>query len=66
MQTDEFWRLLFDGSEDITKMEQEIVYFASVSSNGEFISDFLGMIELGADRTVQAITDGLFHDAGFG
>ena len=36
-------------------------------SNGEFTSDFIGLIELGADRTAQAITDGLvrlFHDTG--
>ena len=51
--------MLFDGSEDITKTEQEIVYSVSVSSNGEFTSDFIGLIELGADRTAQAITDGL-------
>ena len=64
LQYAEFWWLLFDGSEDITKTEQEIVYIVSVSSNGEFMSDFLGLIEQGADRTAQAITDGLvrlFH-----
>jgi len=39
----------------------------SVSNNGEFTSDFVGLIELGADRTEQAITDGLvrlFQDTG--
>lgn len=67
LQAAQFWGLLFDGSEDITKTEQEIVYIVSVSSNGEISSDFLGLIELGADRTAQAITDGLvklFRDAG--
>lgn len=67
LQAAQFWGLLFDGSEDITKTEQEIVYIVSVSSNGEFSSDFLGFIELGADRTAQAITDGLvklFRDSG--
>lgn len=67
LQSAEFWGLLFDGSEDITKTEQEIVYIVSVSNNGEFTSDFLGLIELGADRTAQAITDGLvrlFQDTG--
>ncbi|CAM4610200.1 unnamed protein product [Leuciscus chuanchicus] len=67
LQSAEFWGLLFDGSEDITKTEQEIVYIVSVSSNGEFTSDFIGLIELGADRTAQAITDGLvrlFQDIG--
>uniref|UniRef100_A0A8C4ASG7 Uncharacterized protein n=1 Tax=Denticeps clupeoides TaxID=299321 RepID=A0A8C4ASG7_9TELE len=67
LQSAEFWGLLFDGSEDITKTEQEIVYIVSVSSNGEFTSDFLGLIELGTDRTAQAITDGLvrlFQNAG--
>jgi len=29
----EFWGVLFDGSEDITTTEQEIVYIVSVSSN---------------------------------
>ena len=57
LQSAEFWGLLFYRSEDITKTEQEIVYI--VSSNGEFISDFIGLIELGADRTAQAVTDGL-------
>lgn len=63
----EFWVLLFDGSEDYTKTEQEIVYIVSVSSNGEFTSDFIGLIEFGADRTAQAITDRLvrlFQDTG--
>ncbi|TNN51963.1 hypothetical protein EYF80_037870 [Liparis tanakae] len=55
LQSVEFWGLLFD----IAKTEQEIVYIVSVSNNGEFASDFLGLIELGADRTAQAITDGL-------
>lgn len=67
LQSAEFWGLLFDGSEDITKTEQEIVYIVSVSSNGEFNSDFIGLIELGADRTAQAITDRLvrlFQDTG--
>ncbi|CAK6980187.1 hypothetical protein AMEX_G21 [Scomber scombrus] len=67
LQSAEFWGLLFDGSEDITQTEQEIVYIVSVSSNGKFTSDFLGVIELGADRTAQAITDGLvrlFQDTG--
>ncbi|KAG7240922.1 hypothetical protein INR49_026211, partial [Caranx melampygus] len=35
--------------------------------NREFTSDFLGLTELGSDRTAQAVTDGLeklFHDAG--
>ncbi|XP_062389624.1 uncharacterized protein LOC134078010 [Sardina pilchardus] len=67
LQSAEFWGLLFDGSEDITKTEQEIVYIVSVSSNGEFSSDFIGLIELGADRTAQAITNGLarlFQDTG--
>ncbi|XP_065096446.2 E3 SUMO-protein ligase ZBED1-like [Paramisgurnus dabryanus] len=67
LQSADFWGLLFDGSEDITKTEQEIVYIVSVSSNGEFTSDFIGLIELGADRTAQAITDGLvslFQDIG--
>ncbi|TNN75622.1 hypothetical protein EYF80_014172 [Liparis tanakae] len=67
LQSVEFWGLLFDGSEDITKTEQEIVYIVSVSNNGEYASDFLGLIELGADRTAQAITDGLvrlFQDTG--
>ncbi|KAG9280288.1 hypothetical protein AMEX_G21 [Astyanax mexicanus] len=66
LQAAQFWGLLFDGSEDITKTEQEIVYIVSVSTNGEFSSDFLGLVELGADRTAQAITDGLvklFQDA---
>lgn len=39
--------MLFDGSEDITK--QEIVYIVSVSSAGEFNSDFLGIMNLGAN-----------------
>ncbi|KAF1391074.1 hypothetical protein PFLUV_G00064820 [Perca fluviatilis] len=60
LQTAEFWGLLFDGAEDITKTEQEIVYIVSVSNNGEFTSDFIGLIELGADRTAQAITHGDF------
>ena len=67
MPAAEFWGLLFDRSEDITKTEQEIVYIVSVSSNGEFTSDFIGLIELGADRTAQAIIDGLvrlFQDTG--
>ncbi|KAM7396176.1 hypothetical protein PAMP_019237 [Pampus punctatissimus] len=67
LQSAEFWGLLFDGSEDITKTEQEIIYILSVSSNREFTSDFLGLIELGADRTAQAITDRLvrlFQDTG--
>lgn len=67
LQSAEFWGLLFDGSEDITKTEQEIVYIVSVSGNGEFTSDFLGLIELGADRTAQSITNGLvrlFLDTG--
>lgn len=34
LQSVEFWGLLFDGSEDITKTEQEIVYIVSVSNNG--------------------------------
>ena len=49
------------------KTEQEIVYIVCVSSNGEISSDFVGLIELGADRTAQAITDGLvrlFQDKG--
>ena len=33
-------------------------------SNGEFTSDFIGLIELGADRTAQAITDRPFQDTG--
>lgn len=52
---------------DITKTEQEIVYIVSVSNNGEFTFEFLGLIELGADQSAQAITNGLvklFHDAG--
>ncbi|CAL8373520.1 unnamed protein product [Arctogadus glacialis] len=56
-----------DITKSITKTEQEIVYIVSVSSNGEFSSDFVGLIELGADRTAQAITDGLvrlFQDTG--
>lgn len=67
LQSAEFWGLLFDESEDITKTEQEIVNIVSVPSNGEFTSDFLGLTEPGADRTAQAITGGLvrlFHDAG--
>ncbi|KAK6294290.1 hypothetical protein J4Q44_G00351200, partial [Coregonus suidteri] len=39
----------------------------TLRSNGEFTSDFIGLIELGADRTAQAITDGLvrlFQDTG--
>lgn len=67
LRSAEFWGLLFDGSEDITKTEQEIVYILSVSSHGEYSSDFLGLIELGADGTAQAITDGLvklFLDVG--
>ncbi|XP_077354948.1 zinc finger protein 862-like [Festucalex cinctus] len=67
LQSSEFWGLLFDGSEDITKTEHEIVYIVSVSTDGDFSSDFLGLIELGADRTAQAITNGLvklFQDAG--
>ncbi|KAM3867758.1 piwi-like protein 1 [Diretmus argenteus] len=55
----EFWGLLFDGSEDINKTEQEIVYIVSVSSNGEFSSDFLGLIHLGVKRSAQDIVDGL-------
>ncbi len=68
LQPAEFWGMLFDGLEDITETEQEIVYIVSVSNNGEFISDFLGLIELGVDQTAQALTDGivkLFRDAGF-
>lgn len=67
MQSAEFWGLLFDGSEDITKTEQEIVYIVSLSSSGESTSDFVGLIELGDDRTAHAITDGLvrlFQDTG--
>ncbi len=60
----EFWGLLFDGSEDITNIKQEIVYIASVSSNREFTLDSLGLIELGADRTAQNITEGHFQDTG--
>ena len=48
-------------------IEQEIVYMVSVSRKGEFTLDFLGLIELSADRTVQAITNGLvrlFQDTG--
>lgn len=33
----------------------------SVSSNGVLTSDFLGLVELGADRSTQAITDGLVN-----
>lgn len=40
---------------DITKTEQEIVYIESMCSNGELLSDLLGLIELGADQTAQAI-----------
>ncbi len=54
----EVWGLLFDVSEDITKTVQEI-YIVSVSSDGELTSDFLGLIELGADSTVQNIAEGL-------
>lgn len=32
----EFWGVLFDGSEDMTKMEPEIVYIVSVSSKRDF------------------------------
>lgn len=46
-----FWGVLFDGSENITKMEHEIVYIVSVSNNGEFTSDFIGLINLGVNRT---------------
>ena len=63
----EFWGLLFDGSEDINKAEQEIVYIVSVSSKGEYSSDFLGLINLGAQRSAQDIVDGLvqlFHACG--
>lgn len=38
-----------------------------VSNNRDLTADFLGFIELGADQTWQAITDGLmklFYDAG--
>lgn len=55
----EFWGVLFDGSEDITKTEQEIVYIVSVSNMGEYSSDYLGLINLGANRTAQDIVDGL-------
>ncbi|GAA6105996.1 zinc finger protein 883-like [Tachysurus ichikawai] len=67
LKSAEFWGLLFDGSEDITKTEQEIVYIVSVSSSGEFTIDFLGLIELGAKRTARDITEGLvklFNDLG--
>ena len=43
------------------------MYIVSVSSNGEFSSDFLGLINLGANRTAQDIVDGLvqlFHACG--
>ncbi|KAL7382895.1 hypothetical protein ABVT39_001057 [Epinephelus coioides] len=65
----EFWGVLFDGSEYITKPEQEIVYIVSVSSKGEYSSDFLGLINLGANRTAQDIVDRLvqlFHACGLG
>lgn len=65
----EFWGVFFDGSEDITKVEQEIVYIVSVGSKGEFSSDSLGFINLGVKRTAQDITDGLeqlFHACGLG
>lgn len=67
LQSAEFWGLLFDGSDDITKAKQEIVYILSVSSKGEFTSAFLGLFEPGADWTARVITDGLlrlFQDAG--
>ena len=45
----DFWGVLFDGSEDITKTEQEIVYIVSVSyKEEEYSADFLGLIHLGA------------------
>lgn len=67
LKASEFWGLLFDGSADINKIEQEIVYIVSVSSDGEYSLDFLGLINLGAQRTAQDIVDGLvqlFHDCG--
>ncbi len=67
LKADKFWGVLFDGSEDITKMEHEIVYIVSVSSNGKFTSDFIGLISLGVNRMAQDITDGLvqlFHACG--
>lgn len=42
--------VLFDGSKDISKVEQEIVYIVSLSSSREFSSDFLGFIHLGDNR----------------
>ncbi|KAG7524838.1 hypothetical protein JOB18_017559 [Solea senegalensis] len=59
LQSADFRGLLFDGSEDITKTKQEICDIVSVSSSGEFTPDFIGLIELDADRTAQAITDAL-------
>lgn len=47
--------------EDITRTEQEIVYIVSVSSNRVFSSNFLGLIELGANRTAQNISDRLVN-----
>lgn len=37
VQSAEFWGMLFDGSEGITKAKQEIVYIVSVSSNRVYI-----------------------------
>lgn len=55
LTTADFWGLLFDGSEDINRMEQEIVYIVSVPSQGEYNSDFFGLINLGVQRTAQDI-----------
>ncbi|KAG2455818.1 NLRP3 protein, partial [Polypterus senegalus] len=54
-----FWGLIFDGSEDIIKTEQEIVFIVPVSNIGQFTTEFLGLIELGADRSAQTVADGL-------
>lgn len=53
-----FWCLLFEGSENVTKVEQEIV---SLSSDKEFTSDYLGLIhfccELSRTFTISVCTD---------
>ena len=61
LKSAEFCGLLFDGSEDINKTEQEIVYTVSVYYKGEFSSDFLGVIPLAADHSAQDIVNGIVN-----
>lgn len=60
------WHVAVRDVKKATDIQQHLWRFAA-SSNGEFTSDFVGLIELGADRTAQAITNGrvgLFQETG--